>query len=104
MSYELLVGIEVTDDERYQAYREAMLPILERHGGGFRYDFKVDQVLRNDSGEPINRVFTIHFDDEEAKVRFFDHPDYLKIKATYFESSVGAVTIMAEYDRPAESA
>ena len=103
MQHEMLVGLEVTDDEAYQQYRDAMRPILERHGGGFRYDFKVSEVLARQTDDVINRVFTIHFADRDARERFFAHPEYQRIKADYFEASVGATTIIAEYERPGES-
>ncbi|EAR61344.1 hypothetical protein MED92_11474 [Oceanospirillum sp. MED92] len=45
--YEMLVGLEVTDDQIYQSYREAMRPILEFYGGEFGYDFRVSEVLKN---------------------------------------------------------
>lgn len=99
MPYEMLVGLEVTDDDRYQQYRDAMGPILAEHGGGFRYDFSVAEVLRSASDHAINRVFTIHFADRAAKERFFAHPAYVQAKAAFFESSTGGLTVIAEYDR-----
>ena len=36
-----LFGLEVTDDAGYARYREAMAPILARHGGAFGCDFVV---------------------------------------------------------------
>ena len=45
MSYELIVGLNIISDELYSKYREAMTPILKSFGGGFRYDFKVSEVL-----------------------------------------------------------
>ncbi|GAA3936071.1 DUF1330 domain-containing protein [Litoribacillus peritrichatus] len=98
MAYEMLVGLEVTDDHAYQTYRENMAPILKRYGGGFHYDFTVDQVLMSETHNPINRVFTIYFKDEQAKNDFFHDPEYLQIKAKYFESSVKATTIIASYN------
>ena len=43
---ETLRGLNVSDHERYQAYRDAMSPLLERIGGGFRYDFTIAKTLR----------------------------------------------------------
>ncbi len=53
MSYEILVGLKVTNDEIYQAYRDAMTPILAKYGGHFCYDFKVAEVLKAEQGEEI---------------------------------------------------
>jgi len=49
MPYEILVGLNVTDDELYQKYRDEMTPILKTYGGGFRYDFTIEKVLKKSS-------------------------------------------------------
>lgn len=99
MAHEMIVALEVTDREKYQDYREAMTPILKKYDGGFRYDFWIDEVLKNESGKKINRVFAIYCKDKESMDDFFGHPDYLIAKKKYFESSVGDITIISEYDR-----
>ena len=98
MPYENLVGLDVADDAVYQSYREAMLPILTRYGGGFRYDFRVSELLKSETNSEINRVFIIHFPDRAAKEAFFADADYLEARATYFEPSVATVTILSEYE------
>lgn len=95
----MLVGLEVIDDKTYTEYRAAMRPILERFGGGFRYDFKIAEVLRKETTNPINRVFTIFFSDRPSRDAFFSDAGYQKAKQQFFEKSVSATTILAEYDR-----
>jgi len=97
MSYEMLVGLKIKDPEQYQAYREAMAPILSKFGGGFRYDFWVRETLKSESASPIDRVFTIYFKDKTAMEAFFSHEEYLQIKERFFLNSVEATTIMASY-------
>ncbi len=92
-----LKGLFVTDEVMYQQYREAMFPILQQYGGGFGYDFKIAEVLKSEVEEPINRVFSIYFKDEEAMNAFFSNEEYLKIKKQFFEKSVSAVTNIASY-------
>ena len=99
MVYEMLVGLHVTDDEIYQAYRERMTPILLECGGGFGYDFKISEVLKSQTDKEINRVFTIYFPDKEAMQQFFSAESYKAIKAQFFESSVASTTLIAEYKR-----
>lgn len=99
MSYEMMVGLQIKDDEVYRQYREAMYPILETYGGGFRYDFKVSETLRNEEGRPINRVFAIFFKDKVSMDNFFQNPDYIAAKTKFFEKSVEATTIISEYQR-----
>lgn len=99
MALENLVGLDVSDDASYQAYREAMTPILTRYGGGFRYDFRVGEVLKSESDARINRLFIIHFPDRGAKDGFFADPEYAAVRARFFAPAVKAVTILAEYER-----
>ena len=99
MPYEILVGLNVTDDELYQKYRDEMTPILKTYGGGFRYDFLIEKVLKTDSESIINRVFAIYFESEEAKNEFFLNEKYLQIKEKYFTPSVSATTTIAKYNR-----
>ncbi|SME95031.1 DUF1330 domain-containing protein [Pseudobacteriovorax antillogorgiicola] len=99
MNYEMMVGLQVKDEKVYSDYRNAMKPLLENAGGGFRYDFKVSEVLKNEEGRPINRVFAIYFPSKEKSDTFFSHPEYLEIKRKFFESSVEATTIISSYER-----
>lgn len=99
MSIQNLVGLYVTNDEMYRAYREAMMPILQNYGGGFGYDFKIAETLRSETDAPINRVFTIHFPDQESQDAFFSNPDYLEIKQNYFVPAVSHTTTIDTYVR-----
>ena len=99
MTYEMMVGLTVTDDALYQQYREAMAPLLAAHGGGFRYDFTIAKVLKSASEHAINRVFAIGFGSKAQKDAFFAHPDYQAIKARFFERAVAGTTIFGGYER-----
>ena len=99
MSYEMIVGLQIKDESSYAEYRKAMKPLLEKVKGGFRYDFKIGEVLKNEAKKPINRVFIIYFEDQQKKELFFSDPAYQSIKKQFFESAVSNTTIMAEYDR-----
>ena len=98
MALTTLVGLNVTDDEGYQSYRNAMTPILHRYGGGFSYDFKVSQTLKSRTDAPINRVFLIHFPSMELMETFFADPEYVQVKKAYFEPSVSDTTIIASFE------
>lgn len=97
--FELLVGVNVTSEDGYQTYRDNIAPILTEHGGGFGYDFRVSEVLKSQSENLINRVFTIYFPDEKTKDAFFANADYLEVKKAHFEGSISHTTIIAEYTR-----
>jgi uncharacterized protein (DUF1330 family) len=72
--------------------------LLTQYKGGFRYDFKISEVLKSENESKINRVFTIYFKSKDLMEGFFGNSDYKKIKEEYFKSSVGDVTIISEYD------
>lgn len=98
MAYEMLVGLKIKDAAKYSKYREAMYPILQQFGGGFRYDFWIKETLRSASPNPIDRVFTIYFKNKESMNLFFSDPKYLEAKKEFFEASVEATTIISEYE------
>ncbi len=98
MSFERIMGLEVSNDEEYQKYRENMIPILHSFGGRFGYDFKVSEVLKSKTQSPINRVFTIDFPSREVMDNFFSDPSYLEVKNKYFTESVNSVTTIAMYE------
>lgn len=99
MTYERIMGLQVTDDKAYSEYRKGMLPILESYGGCFGYDFVVSEVLKSKGNDPINRVFTIDFPSEDAMKSFFSDPSYLDVKKEFFERSVGAVTVISLHEK-----
>lgn len=97
--HEILVGLRVTDDAGYDAYRAGMTPILETYKGTFRRDFRVADSLAD--GDPsVNRVFIISFPSLDAKDRFFADPAYLAVRAEHFEGAVAHADIIAEWDQP----
>ncbi len=100
MTFETIVALNVTDEITYQDYRLAIAPLLGKFGGGFRYDFRISQVLKSESNYDINRVFVIYFRNRSAADAFFKDPDYLAIRGQFFESAVNSTTIIAAYDRP----
>lgn len=101
--YEMLVGLEVSDNTIYAQYRAAMKPILSEYEGDFGFDFMVSDVLISQVDVPINRVFTIFFPSQDAADQFFTNEDYLKVKQEYFERSVRHTTIIASYEKPLPS-
>ena len=98
MALEILVGLHIVDEAGYQSYRDEMTPILESYGGGFGYDFKVSKVLKSQTADPINRVFTISFPNQDSKDSFFSNEEYLQIRQRHFDKAVTDTTIIATYE------
>ncbi len=97
--FEYLIGLHVTDEESYRQYRTGMTPILREYGGSFRYDFRVEEILRSEATDPINRLFVISFPSRKIADRFFADETYVEIRRTFFEPAVQAVAMIAEYER-----
>jgi len=97
--FERLVGLNVSDANVYQQYRDGMMPILALYEGRFVYDFIVSDTMFNESGHPINRVFILSFPDEGASDRFFNDAGYKKVRATFFDASVENTTIIAQFNK-----
>lgn len=99
MTYERLVGLHVTDEEAYAAYREHMTPLLHAAGGSFRYDFRIAETLQSEADHLINRLFLISFPTRAIHDQFFLDPRYLEARRTYFERAVRGVTILAVHEQ-----
>lgn len=99
MSFERIMGIYVTDDDEYQNYREGMLPILHSFGGSFGFDFKVSEVLKSKTNDPINRVFTLEFSNRQVMEEFFSNPNYIEVKNKHFKNSVQSVTTISMHEK-----
>ena len=98
MSFERIMGLDITNDEEYQKYREGMVPILESFGGSFGFDFKIAEVLKSKTQKSINRVFTIDFPSKEVMDAFFCDPSYLEVKSKYFTDSVKSATVISLHE------
>lgn len=101
MSFERIMGIEVTNEDEYQLYRENMMPILHSFGGSFGFDFKINEVLKSKTDNAINRVFTLDFPSKQVMEAFFTNDEYLAVKEKYFLNSVNSVTTISMHEKKA---
>jgi uncharacterized protein (DUF1330 family) len=95
--FEILVGLQVTNDAAYAQYRTHMLPLLQAHGGAFGVDVRVSEVLKSPESKPINRLFTIRFPSVEQHDAFFANSEYKAVRALYLEPSVAATSRIGRY-------
>jgi len=98
MAYERIMGLDVIDDQGYDRYRAAMMPILKSFGGSFGFDFRISDVLLSKTNDNINRVFTIRFPSKKKMDDFFSNPEYVAVKATYFDVAVKSTTIISMHE------
>ena len=97
MAVEDLVGLCVTDEALYPKYREGMMPLLEKAGGYFRYDAKIQTELKSPVSHSINRIFIIGFPDQKSRDDFFSNPEYRAVRSEFFDKSVSAVSRLSQY-------
>jgi len=95
--FEIHIGLHVTDDRHYDQYRAGMTPILETYDGYFRYDFRVNEMLKGKADDPFNRVFVISFPDETTKDAFFANEEYRAIRSAHFDRAVRSFGRIAQY-------
>lgn len=95
--HHMLVGLQISNEQVYRQYRQAMKPILQRFGGDFLYDVQVSQVLKAQHGEAFNRLFVIAFPTAEQLEQFFVQPDYLAAKEEFFNASVESTHFLAQW-------
>ena len=93
------MGINVIDDQEYQRYRVAMLPILKAYGGHFGFDFRVSEVFLSKTEDDINRVFTIEFPSKKTMDDFFSSPDYIAVRDKHFNNSVRSKTVISMHEK-----
>ena len=99
--HEVLVGLHVTDERTYAAYRARMGPILRGKGGFFRRDYRVSESLAE--GDPaVNRVFVLSFPSKAVMDEFFGDPDYQAARSEFFDPSVAHADIIAAYEIAAD--
>lgn len=99
MTFERVMGLNVIDDQEYQRYREAMLPILKSYGGAFGYDFRVSEVLLSKTEDDINRVFTIEFPSKQKMEEFFGNPDYIAVQNRHLKNSINSKTVISMHEK-----
>ena len=91
-------GVEGFVVNTYHLMSQPGTTVLEKIGGGFRYDFVVAKTLKSQVSHDINRVFTIYFPSVEAKNSFFSDQEYLTIREKFFDNSVTNTAFIAEYE------
>ena len=97
MSFKVLVGLNIINDESFQSYRAGMTPILESYGATFLYDFTIDKTLKSQATHIITRLFLMSFPDEDTRQRFFQDERYRQIRHEFFDPAVEGRTVIAEF-------
>ena len=92
MTAYLIAQLTITDPAGFEAYREAVPPVIAAHGG--RYLARAGAMTRLE-GEPGGpRIVVLEFQDAAAAERFYHSPEYQKILPLRLRSASGSVVIV----------
>jgi uncharacterized protein (DUF1330 family) len=84
----VIVDVQITDPERYDAYRVLAGPAVEAAGGRYLARGGTAEVLEGD--RVPNRIVIIEFDDLAAARAWYDSPAYVEARAVREGAAVGS--------------
>lgn len=88
MAYYLMIEAEVTDPERYAAYRAAVTPLIDHFGGRFLVRGGEVEVFEGEYDG--RRRVVIEFESQEEARAFWHSPEYADVKKLREGAGVGA--------------
>jgi uncharacterized protein (DUF1330 family) len=74
----ILAHIRVTDPERFAQYRAAVPAVIAQYGG--RYLVRGGEAAALEGAHDGRRLVVVEFPSDEAARRFWDSPDYARMK------------------------
>jgi uncharacterized protein (DUF1330 family) len=89
MAAYFIVNIGVRDREKFETYRERVVPVIEKFGG--RYLVRGGELHPIEGDLGLNRLVVLEFPSMEAARRFYDSPEYaplLKLRQESAESDI----------------
>ena len=92
MSTYVIAQLTVTDPEGFQAYREAVLPIIEAHGGRFLVRGSEVSSLEGVPSQPC--VIVLEFPDKAAAEAFYNSDEYQEILPLRRNHATGSVVVV----------
>jgi uncharacterized protein (DUF1330 family) len=98
-AYFLYDLLEVTDDAKFNEYREKVFTNVEQFGGIYRTVGGDQHVLEGEW--KLNFPVIIEFDDKEKAMRWYNSPEYAPLKALRLAASKGNGILIDGDVRPA---
>lgn len=91
----LIFSLMIMDASTYQAYRNQIKPVMERHGITVKYEYTIDAVLSSQQPEDqVNRLAVFEYSESFNIDTFFNDPDYQKAKPLLLASSKNLTVIL----------
>lgn len=92
MAAYMIAQLTVTDPEGFEAYRQAVPPVIAAHGG--RYLARGGAVTTLE-GAPVGpRIIVLEFPDRAAAEGFYNSPEYQEILPLRLNTASGSVVIV----------
>jgi len=88
----LIANITVTDPDRFEAYREAVPPLIAAHGG--RYIVRGGKTEAVEGTDPYRRLVVLEFPSLAAAKAFYESPDYAPVLRIRLAASEGQVVLV----------
>lgn len=92
MTAYVIAQLNVTDAKGFEAYREAVPPVIAAHGG--RYLVRGGDLTELEGTAPRPRVVVVEFPDRPAAEAFYNSADYQAILPLRLNSAEGPVVIV----------
>lgn len=88
----VIAQLTVIDPEGFEAYRRAVRPVVEAHGGRILVQGGEVSQLEGEAGRP--RVIVLEFADKAAAEGFYNSPEYQEILPMQLNTATGSVVVV----------
>lgn len=93
----LTANYTVHDQETYQKYVQAVMPVISQYGGKLIIGDPSSKVLE---GQPNQMIVVVEFESVDAAQRFYNSPEYTRAKHFRISAAKGWVVITKEFEMP----
>lgn len=91
----VIVNIDVTDPAGFALYRDAVPPVIAKHGG--RYVVRGGETRRLEGEQEWHRVVVLEFPSRQAAEAFYADPDYAPLLAMRLAASHSDMVLVDGY-------
>ena len=99
VSYQVLIGINVLNNESFVEFHSAIQPVLYRYEGEFSYDIDVPSTLLTGRVIKINHIYTLRFTSRVKMEEFFSDREYLLVRGRHILKSFRPEQFIFGYDQ-----
>ena len=93
-----IVNLDVKDRERFEAYRQQVVPVVEKHGG--RYLVRGGELHPVEGDLGLKRLVILEFLSLEAARRFYGSPEYAPLLRLRQESAASDIVLVEGWAPP----